>query len=46
VTEAGHPARSEPVELTDAGPFWSGTTVVYVTDPDGVTIELVQARTA
>ncbi len=46
VTDAGHAARSEPVELTDAGPFWSGATVVYVTDPDGVTVELVQARSA
>jgi glyoxylase I family protein len=42
LTAAGHVARSEPVTLTDAGPYWTGATVVYVTDPDGTTVELVQ----
>jgi catechol 2,3-dioxygenase-like lactoylglutathione lyase family enzyme len=43
VTEAGHAAHSAPVTLTDAGPYWTGAVVVYVSDPDGTTVELVQA---
>jgi catechol 2,3-dioxygenase-like lactoylglutathione lyase family enzyme len=42
VTDAGFESRSEPVTLHDAGPYWTGSTVVYVTDPDGITVELVQ----
>ena len=42
VTDAGFESRSEPVTLLDAGPYWTGSTVVYVTDPDGITVELVQ----
>ncbi|MGN6379383.1 MAG: VOC family protein [Gaiellales bacterium] len=42
VTDAGYESRSAPVTLEDAGPHWTGATVVYVTDPDGITIELVQ----
>ena len=29
--------------LTDSGPRWDGSRVVYTVDPDGVTVELVQA---
>ena len=43
LVEAGVTVRSEPVTLTDAGPHWTGTRVVYAVDPDGVTVELVQA---
>jgi catechol 2,3-dioxygenase-like lactoylglutathione lyase family enzyme len=43
LTEAGVPTRSRPVTLHDAGPRWNGVAVAYVSDPDGVTVELVQA---
>ncbi len=40
---AGATAHSEPLELgTDAGRHWAGCIVVWMTDPDGATIELVQ----
>jgi catechol 2,3-dioxygenase-like lactoylglutathione lyase family enzyme len=42
VTAAGYATRSEPVTLHDAGPYWSGATIVYVSDPDGTAIELVE----
>jgi len=42
VTGAGYPSRSQPVTLHDAGPHWTGATLVYVSDPDGTAIELVQ----
>jgi catechol 2,3-dioxygenase-like lactoylglutathione lyase family enzyme len=42
VTQAGHAARSEPFTLHDAGPNWTGATLVYVSDPDGNAVELVQ----
>lgn len=42
VTEAGWPARSRPVTLADAGPYWDGLTIVYVEDPDGNAVELVE----
>ena len=42
VTEAGYAARSEPITLHDAGPHWTGATLVYVTDPDGTAVELMQ----
>ena len=34
--------RSQPTELRDAGPFWTGAKVLHALDPDGVTVELVQ----
>jgi catechol 2,3-dioxygenase-like lactoylglutathione lyase family enzyme len=37
----GAAVRSEPVELTEAGD-WHGVRSLYLTDPDGVTIELVE----
>jgi catechol 2,3-dioxygenase-like lactoylglutathione lyase family enzyme len=40
---AGVRARSEPVEL-DEPAWWAGARVVYVIDPDGVTVELVERR--
>jgi len=43
VVEAGFEARSEPVTLgPDAGRHWAGAVVVWITDPDGATVELVQ----
>ncbi len=38
---AGVEPRSEPVEL-DEPAWWAGARVVYVTDPDGVAVELVE----
>lgn len=38
---AGVRARSPPVEL-DEPAWWRGARCVYVTDPDGVTVELVE----
>lgn len=35
--------RSEPITLQDAGEFWSGTKVLYALDPDGRTVEIVEA---
>jgi glyoxylase I family protein len=41
---AGVPARSQPVVLgRDAGRHWEGCVVAWTTDPDGTTVELVQA---
>ena len=40
---AGVTLRSKPITLTDSGPRWDGSRVVYTVDPDGVTVELVQA---
>jgi catechol 2,3-dioxygenase-like lactoylglutathione lyase family enzyme len=42
VTDAGWPARSRPVTLRGAGPGWDGLTIVYVDDPDGNAVELVE----
>ncbi len=39
---AGFPPRFPPTRLTDVPPWWQGARVVYVTDPDGVTVELVE----
>jgi catechol 2,3-dioxygenase-like lactoylglutathione lyase family enzyme len=40
---AGVMARSEPILLgADAGRSWEGCVVVWVADPDGATVELVQ----
>jgi catechol 2,3-dioxygenase-like lactoylglutathione lyase family enzyme len=38
---AGFPARGPPITL-DGPEDWRGARVVYVTDPDGVTVELVE----
>lgn len=39
---AGHPIVSRaPVTLTEPG-FWHGARVVYVRDPDGALVELIQ----
>lgn len=38
---AGARVRSEPVRLTEEGD-WNGVRVVYLSDPDGVTVELVE----
>jgi catechol 2,3-dioxygenase-like lactoylglutathione lyase family enzyme len=37
----GADVRSEPVELTEEGD-WNGVRTLYLADPDGVTIELVE----
>jgi catechol 2,3-dioxygenase-like lactoylglutathione lyase family enzyme len=42
LTGAGVFTRSEPTELLDAGPFWTGARVLHALDPDGITVELVQ----
>jgi catechol 2,3-dioxygenase-like lactoylglutathione lyase family enzyme len=43
--DAGVTARSEPILLgPDAGRHWDGCVVVWITDPDGATVELVQPR--
>lgn len=39
--DAGFPPRSEPTVLEEPA-WWAGARVVYVTDPDGVAVELVQ----
>jgi catechol 2,3-dioxygenase-like lactoylglutathione lyase family enzyme len=41
LVEADATVRSEPVELTEAGD-WNGVRSMYVLDPDGVTVELVE----
>jgi catechol 2,3-dioxygenase-like lactoylglutathione lyase family enzyme len=41
MNQAGVSARSEPVTLEEPL-WWQGATCVYVTDPDGVTVELVE----
>lgn len=40
---AGIRARSEPVDLSEPE-WWAGARVVYVSDPDGVAVELVERR--
>lgn len=40
---AGVEARSKPVELQEPD-WWRGAKCVYVSDPDGVTVELVERR--
>lgn len=39
--EAGVETRTAPVEITDPGP-WQGARAFYASDPDGVTVELIQ----
>jgi catechol 2,3-dioxygenase-like lactoylglutathione lyase family enzyme len=47
VVAAGTSVRSEPVVLgPDAGHHWEGCTVVWITDPDGAAVELVQQPSA
>ena len=41
--EAGIHPRSEPAALSEPE-WWAGARVVYVTDPDGVAVELVERR--
>jgi catechol 2,3-dioxygenase-like lactoylglutathione lyase family enzyme len=47
LVKAGVKARSKPQSLgPEAGPHWAGCIVVYMTDPDGATVELVQVPEA
>ncbi len=47
LVQAGVPARSKPQPLgPEAGRHWAGCIVVYLTDPDGATVELVQVPEA
>lgn len=39
--DAAVPVRTEPIELTDPG-AWQGARCFYASDPDGVTVELIQ----
>ena len=41
LVEAGVETRTEPIEITDPGP-WQGARAFYASDPDGVTVELIQ----
>jgi catechol 2,3-dioxygenase-like lactoylglutathione lyase family enzyme len=41
--KAGFPPLFQPLRL-GSPPWWSGARVVYVTDPDGTTVELVERR--
>jgi catechol 2,3-dioxygenase-like lactoylglutathione lyase family enzyme len=41
LVSAGVPVRSEPVALTGSA-GWQGARCFYTTDPDGVTIELIE----
>ena len=47
LVKAGVRARSKPQSLgPEAGRHWAGCIVVYMTDPDGATVELVQVPEA
>jgi catechol 2,3-dioxygenase-like lactoylglutathione lyase family enzyme len=47
LVKAGVEARSKPQPLgPEAGRHWAGCIVVYMTDPDGATVELVQVPEA
>jgi catechol 2,3-dioxygenase-like lactoylglutathione lyase family enzyme len=47
LVQAGVKARSKPQPLgPEAGRHWAGCIVVYITDPDGATVELVQVPEA
>jgi catechol 2,3-dioxygenase-like lactoylglutathione lyase family enzyme len=47
LVKAGVKARSKPQSLgPEAGRHWAGCIVVYLTDPDGATVELVQVPEA
>ncbi len=41
--KSGFRPRTDPVEL-EAPAWWQGARCVYVTDPDGTTVELVERR--
>jgi len=41
LSQAGVPIRSKPVEIQEEGD-WLGVRCLYASDPDGVTIELVE----
>jgi diaminopimelate decarboxylase len=41
LVEAGVAVRSDPVEVTEEG-AWNGARCFYATDPDGVTVELIE----
>jgi len=41
LTDAGVPVRSGPLALEDEG-HWAGARCFYATDPDGVTVELIE----
>lgn len=41
LSRAGVPLRSKPVEIQEEG-GWRGVRCVYASDPDGITIELVE----
>lgn len=41
LSRAGFPARFEPITISEPA-WWKGARIVYVTDPDGVTVELVE----
>ena len=45
LSAAGVPVRGEPVELTEPG-AWQGAKCFYASDPDGVTVELIQTPAA
>jgi catechol 2,3-dioxygenase-like lactoylglutathione lyase family enzyme len=40
---AGFPSRFKPINL-ESPSWWAGARVVYVSDPDGTTVELVERR--
>lgn len=44
LTAAGMPVRSRPVTI-DAPGAWHGARAFYASDPDGVTVELIQPAT-
>ena len=47
LVKAGVEARSKPQSLgPEAGRHWAGCIVIYLTDPDGATVELVQVPEA
>ena len=41
LSDAGVETRTDPIAITDPGP-WHGAKAFYASDPDGVTIELIQ----
>jgi diaminopimelate decarboxylase len=41
LTAAGVEVRGEPIELDEPG-YWHGAKVFYSTDPDGVTVEIIE----
>ena len=41
LADAGVETKTDPIAITDPGP-WQGAKAFYASDPDGVTIELIQ----